>query len=114
MTAHIVSLGTHRDYYLSTAKKELGVVYAKSLAGDVGPTTFRWFCLMGVNETGRQGGKGCLCQKPCTQALAAVLHAVGCRHDKPPAASGQLADCCVGLQSRQAGAEPKTCLSAVP
>lgn len=31
--AHIVSLGTHRDYYLSTAKNELGVVYAKSLAG---------------------------------------------------------------------------------
>jgi exosome complex component CSL4 len=31
--AEVVSLGTSRDYYLSTAKNELGVVYAKSLAG---------------------------------------------------------------------------------
>ena len=32
--AEVVSLGTSRDYYLSTAQNHLGVVYAKSLAGD--------------------------------------------------------------------------------
>lgn len=31
--AEVVSLGTSRDYYLSTAHNHLGVVYAKSLAG---------------------------------------------------------------------------------
>ncbi|DBB12766.1 hypothetical protein WJX82_000709 [Trebouxia sp. C0006] len=31
--AEVVSLGTSRDYYLSTAQNHLGVVYAKSLAG---------------------------------------------------------------------------------
>ena len=34
--AEVVSLGTSRDYYLSTAQNHLGVVYAKSLAGDAG------------------------------------------------------------------------------
>lgn len=32
--AEVVSLGTSRDYYLSTAQNHLGVVYAKSLAGN--------------------------------------------------------------------------------
>lgn len=32
--AEVVSLGTSRDYYLSTAQNHLGVVYAKSLAGE--------------------------------------------------------------------------------
>lgn len=32
--AEVVSLGTSKDYYLSTSKNELGVVYAKSLAGE--------------------------------------------------------------------------------
>jgi len=31
--AEVISLGDARSYYLSTAKNELGVVYAKSLAG---------------------------------------------------------------------------------
>jgi exosome complex component CSL4 len=31
--AEVISLGDSRSYYLSTAKNELGVVYAKSLAG---------------------------------------------------------------------------------
>ena len=31
--AEVLSLGTMRDYYLSTAKNELGVIWAKSLAG---------------------------------------------------------------------------------
>lgn len=32
--AEVVSLGTSRDYYLSTAQNHLGVVYAKSVAGE--------------------------------------------------------------------------------
>lgn len=31
--AEVISLGTSRDYYLSTSQNHLGVVYAKSLAG---------------------------------------------------------------------------------
>ena len=31
--AKVVSLGDARSYFLSTAEKELGVVYAKSVAG---------------------------------------------------------------------------------
>ncbi|KAK9821263.1 hypothetical protein WJX74_004948 [Apatococcus lobatus] len=33
--AEVVSLGDARSYYLSTAKNDLGVVYAKSVAGEV-------------------------------------------------------------------------------
>ena len=33
--AEVLSLGDSRSYYLSTAKNELGVVYARSLAGNV-------------------------------------------------------------------------------
>jgi exosome complex RNA-binding protein Csl4 len=32
--AEILSLGDQRSYYLTTAKNELGVVYAKSVAGE--------------------------------------------------------------------------------
>jgi exosome complex component CSL4 len=31
--AEVISLGDFRSYYLSTAKNELGVVFAKSVAG---------------------------------------------------------------------------------
>jgi exosome complex component CSL4 len=31
--AEVLSLGTMRDYYLTTAKNELGVIWARSLAG---------------------------------------------------------------------------------
>lgn len=34
--AEVLSLGDARSYYLSTAKNELGVVYAKSVAGAFG------------------------------------------------------------------------------
>jgi exosome complex component CSL4 len=32
--AEILSLGDQRSYYLTTAKNDLGVVYAKSVAGE--------------------------------------------------------------------------------
>lgn len=32
--AEVISLGDSRSYYLSTAKNDLGVVYAKSLSGE--------------------------------------------------------------------------------
>ncbi len=34
MRAEVISLGDARSYYLSTAKNELGVVYATSIAGE--------------------------------------------------------------------------------
>ena len=34
LRAEVLSLGDSRSYFLSTAKNELGVVYAKSLAGE--------------------------------------------------------------------------------
>lgn len=33
--AEVISLGDSRSYYLSTAKNDLGVVYAKSLSGEL-------------------------------------------------------------------------------
>ncbi|XP_063900312.1 exosome complex component CSL4-like [Zophobas morio] len=33
--AEVISLGDSRSYYLSTAKNELGVIYAKSMAGEM-------------------------------------------------------------------------------
>lgn len=58
--AEVVSLGTSRDYYLSTAQNHLGVVYAKSLAGDdsipmasyIGRTVAAMLCL--VFDVGHQ------------------------------------------------------------
>lgn len=32
--AEVISLGDVRSYYLTTAKNELGVVYAESMAGE--------------------------------------------------------------------------------
>lgn len=33
--AEVISLGDVRSYYLTTAKNELGVVYATSMAGEI-------------------------------------------------------------------------------
>ena len=81
-----MSLGTHRDYYLSTAKNELGVVYAKSLAGTMpvngllGARSLEgrgWlpFCmLLGADMTSRQQRQGHL--------LTAVLVCKAARQNK--------------------------------
>ena len=47
--AEVVSLGTSRDYYLSTAQNHLGVVYAKSLAGcEPSSSPSHVFCMVAV------------------------------------------------------------------
>lgn len=40
--AEVLSLGDARSYYLSTAKNQLGVVHARSIAGGVPMTALSW------------------------------------------------------------------------
>lgn len=54
MRASVVSLGDARSYYLSTAQNELGVVYAKSVAGAQQHSTAQH----GTASTAMQGASG--------------------------------------------------------
>jgi exosome complex RNA-binding protein Csl4 len=49
--ADVLSLGDARSYFLSTAKNELGVVHAKSLAGGRGRGRCRLPLLQGTGAT---------------------------------------------------------------
>lgn len=50
--AQVIALGDSRSYYLSTAKNDLGVVYAKSASGAAHAPKSHWAVLMNLSKAG--------------------------------------------------------------
>ncbi len=71
--ASVVSLGDARSYYLSTAQNELGVVYAKSIAGKRQATPMLSHLALRMQQAARATAVSDRCMMCCACAGAPMV-----------------------------------------